>query len=393
MKNFLFLISHLLLFSCASPVQSNQGSPEIVKYPFSSTVSSLNEFIREIEVIPLKVKDDCIFGPFLHTLQRDSSFYIGDMTNTKKIYRFNRDGHLLNTIGAPGKGPGEHLGLSDFYVDDQTNDVYLSSYPDLRLYHFSKEGHFKGMKTQKYSSQSFIKKDAAFWVYGGNNNGYMPERIVRLDTNLNLLHKYYPLETKTIHISLGPVFSQWKDQVYVVMGFDPQIYQIHRDSLLPILQFDFGNCHVPDSYWQADDPMQAFAELQQKGFCNINNFMVNDHYLISEQNEQSGSNRLQVWYVCAIKQLDSGKWFWIRKKVPENGMMIDNQKPSPSSSQPEWYMGKIQGFAKDGRLMILADGLTLDYMQAKDKALIRNPETLEQIDPESDSFLFLCTLK
>ncbi len=372
---------------------SSDKCPESVAYPFCSTLSSLSDIIQSIEVIPLTQRNDFILGFMPRILHRDSCFYIGDPAHSKLIYRFHEDGHFLNTIGALGKGPGEYLSLSDFYVEETTDDLYTISYPDLRLYRFDKKGNFKGMKTQEYNAGSFLLKNNTFWVYGGNNNGYMPEQLIRCDTNLNIIDKFYPLDTKTIHISLSSVFSQWKDQAFLIMGFDPQVYQIGQDSLFPLIRFDFGDCNIPASYWESTDPLQAIMDLQNKGFCSINNFMVNDEYFISEQNEQRGSNHMQTWYICSVKHRKSGKWDWIRKEISEGGLVVDNQKNEPSEFQPEWYMGKIQGFTKDGRLMILPDGMSLESMPEADKALISNPEALSNIDPETATVLFLCTLK
>lgn len=392
MKIFLSILYCLLFISCQSH-QANQTSVEIVKYPFHSTISSLSELIESIEAIPLDTNSNFVLGFMPHTLHRDSSYYIGDMIHSKIIYRFSENGHFLNTIGVCGKGPGEYLNLNDFYVDDTTNDVYTISSPDLRLYHFDKEGHFKGMKAQVYNPGSFIKNKNAFWVYGGNNNGYMPEQIIQLDSNFNITRKIFPLDTKAIHVSLGPVFSQWKDQIYLVMGLDPQIYQMGQDSLFPVIRFDFGHSNIPASYWETKNPMQAVMDLQNNGFCNINNFLVNDKYIICEQNEQRGSNNRQVWYVCSIKHRESKKWDWVRKEIREGGMAVNSQETGTTDSKPEWYMKKIQGFAKDGRLMVLADGTALESMSTEEKALISNPQVLANIDPETTTVLFLCTLK
>ncbi len=392
MKIFFIVLCCLTLSNCRSSSSSDKY-PEIVTYPFCSTISSLSDIIQSIEVIPLTKQNDFILGFMPRILHRDSCFYIGDPGHSKLIYRFRQDGHFLNTIGAFGKGPGEYLSLSDFYVDETTDDIYTLSYPDLRLYRFDKEGNFKGMKTQKYNPGSFLLKNDTFWVYGGNNNGYMPEQLIRCDTNLNIIDKLCPLDTKTIHISLGPVFSQWKDQAFLIMGFDPQVYRLGQDTLLPLIRFDFGKCNISASYWESKDPLQAVMDLQNKGFCNLNNFMVNDEYFISEQNEQRGSNHMQTWYVCAVKHRISGKWDWIRKEISGGGLVVDDQKNEPSEVQPEWYMGKIHGFTKDGRLMILPDGMSLESMPAADKALISNPQALNPIDPETTTVLFLCTLK
>lgn len=392
MKKFLFLFFCICLFNCRTTLKNQSNLSETVKYE-KSTLGSLRELMQSIEVIRLDHQNSIALGQFVHVLHRDSSFYIGDLAGSKLIYRFKENGQFTDSIGKQGKGPGEYLDLRDFYVDDSTNDIFILSHPDICLYHFDKAGKFLNRKTAPYRAESFTKCQNHFWIYMGFNNGHSPKRVAQFDTALIMTHSYLPLSTQTIPVILGPSFVEWKKQSFLFMPFDPNIYQIQGDSIVPIVHFDYENKSIPKNYWQSTDPMQAILDLQNKGFCNIHTLLINDRYILVEHIEQIGSENMQSHYLCSIKNRETGKWNWIRQDASNLGLIVNEQaKPTPQN-QPTWYINKVKGFSKDGRLMLLLNGFELDALTQDDYALIRNPEQLENINPEMDVFLFLCTLK
>ncbi len=79
------------------------------------------------------------------------------------------------------------------------------------------------------------------------------ERVLHVDSSLNILHKFLPLETKAFPISNDPAFTSWKNERYLTITLDPFIYQISGDSLVSIIQFDFGKYNVTPNFWKAED--------------------------------------------------------------------------------------------------------------------------------------------
>lgn len=388
MKKYWFLLAGVCLLSCQTPQQ--QMLPETVRYE-KNTLHSLCDLFQSIEVIRLDHQNQITLGEFVHILQRDSSFYIGDLSGTKLIYRFNQKGQFLDSIGKIGRGPGEYIRLKDFFVDDSTNDTFILSYPEIRLSHYDKSGRFLDLKTAPYGAQSFTKIQDRYWVYTGINNGYLPEQIVQLDTALHLIHSSMPLRTKAINVSLGS-FLQWKDQNFLTMAFNPNLYQIQGDSLSPLIHFDYKEKAIPDSYWKTTDPFESVMNLQNNGFCTINAAWVNDRYYLVEHLEQIGSQNVQCHYLYSIKDRKTGKWDWIRQEIPNRPQGETNQAVPSKNLPPYWYITKIKGFTQDGRLMVMMNGADLDLLTKQDRALLSNPEQLKNTDPEMDVFLFLCSL-
>lgn len=215
------IISVLLVtfsfFSCSTT--EKQKLPEIVKYN-GETIPSVREFVQSIEVIKLGHHDSITIGGQNFIQQRDSSFYIGDLQGTGLIYRFNRQGHFLNSIGKIGRGPGEYLMMCDFYVSDTANQLYVLSNP-FQLFLYDKQGHFIRQKESQTFALSFTQKDDHFWLYAGF--GIMPEgeRVLCADSSLNIIRKCLPLATKVSPITNEPAFTSWKNERYLTIALDP----------------------------------------------------------------------------------------------------------------------------------------------------------------------------
>ena len=319
---------------------------------------------------------------------------VGDMLNgSNLVYRFDRKGEFLDSIGKIGRAPGEYLGLSDFYSDPETDELYILSGQDVQLYRYHKNGRFIDQREVPDRTQSFIKLGPQFWFYEGYNNGKYPERLTQTDSALQVMGKYLPMETRTLEASIGPLLTQHRNEAYLFTALEPVIYRIIPGSAVPFLKFDFGKYNVPESYWETENAMQAFTDLSQKGFISIAGFMMNDDYIVTELNQQTGMEDSECYYLLGIKERHNGKWNWIRQRAEENKLIADNQPAPKVSNRPEWYAKKLKGFTQDGKLMIFLSGYELERLTAKDRQLIQNPEILENADPEMDMFLFLCSLK
>lgn len=389
MRILLYIIISVLFLSCGTE-QNNSTPVEKVKFG-KATAHSLSEWMDSIRIVRLNLDDSIVLGSPVRIVHCDSSFYAADIGYTSLIYRFGEDGTFLGSIGKKGKGPGEYLQLSDFYIDESTDNIYVGSYPDFRLYNFDKEGHFKSQKTLRTRSQGFTKTSEGFWIYSGHNNGYQPERVLLTDDTLGIRKKFFPLETRCLPVVNDSPFTTWKERIFLTMPLSPDICEIRGDTLFPVLNFDFGEYNVPEHFWGVQDPMQAFSDLMNKGFINLHKFIANDRYYILEFTSQKGQENPEVYYYCAVKDLRTGEWDWIRQKNSEPALVMNNEKMPDQPRTIDWYALRIQGFTKDGRMIVLADPSELK--KPEDKTLIQNPEILENADPDRDIFLLLVKLK
>ena len=375
-----FLVSLFFLISCHS--QEQQTDPlETVVFE-QATISSLREYFKAIEVVRLDHQGEIVVGIIAKILQRDSTFYIGDRMGSKQIYRFGKDGRYLSTIGKIGRGPEEYEFLNDFYPCNDRDEIYIQSAPDISLYCYDKSGQYKSKKQIRGQALSFTLMDDRCWVYCGHNNGYQPEQLMLTDTNLQVLHKYLPLETKIFPMAMEQAFFQEQEHTYLLLPFNETVYEVTYDTLMPVMRFDFGEWNVPASFWSGKS-IEALDNLSKKGFIYINSIMENKDYILVDIHGQRGGAgaAIEGTYYCGIKNKKTGHWDWVKQNYEGEGTNCD------------WLAMKSKCFTQDGRLMIFVFGHELDQLTEADRQLLSNPEALNDVDPEMDMFIMLCTLK
>ena len=163
MQNILFFLLCALLTGCHAGT-SRPELPEMVEYS-GPNASSLRTFIESIEVIKLDHRESITVGAYNAIRSDSNSFYVGDMLNgSNLVYRFDRKGEFLDSIGKIGRAPGEYLGLSDFYSDPETDELYILSGQDVQLYRYHKNGRFIDQREVPDRTQSFIKLGPQFWL-------------------------------------------------------------------------------------------------------------------------------------------------------------------------------------------------------------------------------------
>lgn len=104
MQNILFFLLCALLTGCHAGT-SRPELPEMVEYS-GPNASSLRTFIESIEVIKLDHRESITVGAYNAIRSDSNSFYVGDMLNgSNLVYRFDRKGEFLDSIGKIGRAP------------------------------------------------------------------------------------------------------------------------------------------------------------------------------------------------------------------------------------------------------------------------------------------------
>ena len=143
MKNIIYLISMLLLYSCGNNAQTKtetqtETEPETtdilpvldIEYAYEHgdqvNPSFLwNDLIENVRFIPLETKKECLIGGGSSAiLAKNDSLIIVMTLGQKPTFLFDSTGRFIKTIALPGKGPGEIFGIL-LEVYPFTNHPYL----------------------------------------------------------------------------------------------------------------------------------------------------------------------------------------------------------------------------------------------------------------------------
>ena len=95
-----------------------------LKDALSLTKCKISEYASSIEYIPLETSDDCLIGDEFSLIVASQDIFVHEFSD-QKIYRFDRNGKFLNSIGKKGQGPGEYVSIYSIYVDESTRECFL----------------------------------------------------------------------------------------------------------------------------------------------------------------------------------------------------------------------------------------------------------------------------
>jgi len=87
----------------------------------------------DLKYITLETKPACLLDGISKLTLTDSFIFV---TDSRKILKFDRDGMFQKQIGAFGRGPGEHLFISDFYLDEQSERLFILTLRSVLIYDF-----------------------------------------------------------------------------------------------------------------------------------------------------------------------------------------------------------------------------------------------------------------
>jgi len=154
MRNFLFLILVLLLFSCnagnedrvVSTVNLDGRKIPVIHFdrlPDELRETGISEIIDDYRVIPLETKEECLVGNAMVFLFEDK-IIVGTQINFPDpvtCYMFDYKGRFIKGVGAGGNGPGEHSGylLSSLLPLPDTNMFVLSFTTENQLFNSNAE--------------------------------------------------------------------------------------------------------------------------------------------------------------------------------------------------------------------------------------------------------------
>ena len=138
----LFLFLHIfLLLKCKKKedLETNDHKIIEVENKFSKAPILFSEVIDSISFIKLETTSKCIIGEIKKVIPYKNKVYIHD-SKTKSILCFNPKGEFLKKIKAIGKGPGEYLKISEFFISNDKIHIYDAMLRKILLY--STEGEF-----------------------------------------------------------------------------------------------------------------------------------------------------------------------------------------------------------------------------------------------------------
>lgn len=136
------LILFFLFTACNSGSRNDQADDAtVIPLNLSSPEKelALSEFVDSVSTIRLTLPESLFFGQVSTVLFDKESIYIGD-NKQNIVFRFNRQGKFLNTIGKKGGGPGEYTQLGRCFLGNDC--IYIDDLNIRKIFGYTPEGNF-----------------------------------------------------------------------------------------------------------------------------------------------------------------------------------------------------------------------------------------------------------
>lgn len=172
MKNcFLLIAIASFLLGCSgnkkeNTLQDEEGTPVINLS--SDNVSKvallpLSEAAAKVEIVSLEVTDESLIGEITKMKVTDSDIWVKHYKDNH-VLRFSRSGKFLNKVGKVEQGPEEYIRMADFFVDENTKEVYIqTTIVGVKVYDY--EGNYKRTAAKTSPDDVFMTMYFQFALY------------------------------------------------------------------------------------------------------------------------------------------------------------------------------------------------------------------------------------
>ena len=259
MKPFLsFVLFVCVIFSCRSADRSTDATLDLSEnvekcIDVVGTLKNaqkqckqflLSELAESVDIVPLEFTEHSMISSIKDVRISDNNIFVHDI-KSGKIFRFDRKGYFINSVGKVGQGPGEYIHL--FYMDIvlDKEEIYLYTNVGMMIYDFG--GQFIKHIDETLPFDLFNTLEPRFFIH--NNQVFLNDRI--------------PVQSKKDLWSLALVDSQFKvDKKFYnpsYVGMEDEIishgtkYDKHENYWTDgDLLVDFRNDCFTLSYWGVD---------------------------------------------------------------------------------------------------------------------------------------------
>ena len=342
MKKFLFILIPLFIVSCRNTRNTKDNNTEgqlvLIFEAQSKSVFFSGRTFGKIEMTPLETADNCLVGREPIELLLDQNHYFIKDNQQKVIFRFDRAGKFINSIGSRGMGPGEYSGIYDFDIDPAANLVEILAPAGIML-RFDYAGRFISKQNYDESLLSFIKTGVDYWFYTEQIRGN--EHLMKISENGKVMAKFLPAKTNWMPY-IEKKLARCGEIISCKDIFSQTAYRITDDGPVETTIIDFGKYSIPDRVYNLE-MADAFNELENRDYALIFNYLENEQFV--------------YLYFVIIPETDSPNddYLWLVNKKTGNSVM---QKFLPDN--PIFKMlGGAKALTADNELVFMADAQML----------------------------------
>lgn len=303
-------------------------------FPEKENRQSLQEsdLFKHKTVIPLEMKDEALIGSY-PSLLLDNTFFIYSRYGGGKVFRFDKTGKFMQTIGEIGNGPEEYTDLTDISLDTNGQIVEVLSSNSISRYTY--EGDFVEKIAIEYPAFSFYKEDAhTSWLYTGNNRSFSDYKLFKVHSQSEDVEEYLKSDLELLPVSENN-FHKNGEYTTFHESYNNDLYWIEKGSFRKKHTVSFNRLNL-DLSNAPKDPMDFLPYLMQQHYATIRCFLENKGYIYIQvfENIPDENGRFYHWF--------------INKKTKRNTVISQSPDITPDS-----YLYAPQQLTADNRLYFI----------------------------------------
>lgn len=283
MKKLCFLLILPFVVGCVSRQQQNISTIDINIHNAKQAIHT-SSFIKDVEIISLETKDECLIGKIKCISLKNNNIYIADK---RALYKFDNKGRYVAKIKKNGMGPDEYINISWFDIDSLDN-AYILSYDDECIYKYKWDGNLiDKIEIGFLGKQIHLMDNNEIIAYGKPQEGspkirkipYSELKNEELLTINPKIAKYLYFET------VIPAFFQADSCIFFCEPYNDTIYSISNNTVNYKYVINYSGLNIPQKFMlkKHKDIREFNEKLNKHNYIrNFGFFAETSNYLINE---------------------------------------------------------------------------------------------------------------
>lgn len=146
MKKIYYIVYLLILFSSCSETVKKQNSGAIL-FPWNFDEKQyIQDLVDTVYFVAIEAHPDALFKQADKLIIKNGKIFIYDFFKQNQVFVFDMSGNFLYQVGTRGAGPGEHIQMRNFTVDDSCIYVIDNSIRKILLHDISNGTYISEIK-------------------------------------------------------------------------------------------------------------------------------------------------------------------------------------------------------------------------------------------------------
>lgn len=283
----------LLLMACGSRnSQSNnllsidgEGCANIDVVIPPQKINVFADLIEEVKFIPIETDTINHIGYIDKIAVYNSDYYVLDQKKSRKLWRIDKEGKFLNTIGRLGRGAGEYLEPTDFIVN--SSGVILLDHYSRSLLFYDYDGNFKNkieLQHIIYEITGMQDESLIFAIAGDNrqDKDAVDSEFLIINTKGELISHGIKNKDK-LNYSAGYQSFLFGDKVVYFRPMHNTVYSIDPKSIQRRYMINTQVYPLPQDYEKVcSGDYEKFIDKYERRYGYFSGKLIetNDHVLI-----------------------------------------------------------------------------------------------------------------